>query len=302
MTRILLIGAGGQVGFELRRTLSPLGLLTALDRRDVDLANADALRACVRAERYDLIVNAAAFTAVDRAEQEPEVARAINAEAPAILAEAAVRAQAVLVHFSTDYVFDGRARRPYVEEDVPNPLGVYGRTKLEGDRAIEASGADHLIFRTSWVYGNRGRNFLLTILRLARERPELKVVDDQLGAPTWSRMIAEATAAVLAQCRFGARRIGRDMAEVGGLYNLAAGGQTSWAGFAASIVERAGASPGAPRPRVSPIPTSEYPLPAARPAYSVLSQEKLDRVFGVRLPEWAQSLEDCFTERASGLA
>ncbi len=302
MSRILLLGAGGQVGFELRRTLSPLGSLTALGRQHVDLADADALRVCVCADRYDLIVNAAAFTAVDRAEQEPETARAINAQAPAILAEAAVRQKAVLVHFSTDYVFDGRARRPYVEEDVPTPLGVYGHTKREGDRAIEASGARHLIFRTSWVYGNRGRNFLLTILRLARERPELKVVDDQIGAPTWSRMIAEATAAVLAQCRFGSRGVGRDMEEVGGLYNVAAGGQTSWAGFAASIVEHAGTSPGAPRPRVTPIPTSEYPLPAARPAYSVLSQEKLDRVFGVRLPGWAQSLEDCFAERSQGFA
>lgn len=283
---ILLTGVKGQVGWELRRSLAPLGNVTVVDSRAMDLACADAIRAKVREVVPQLIVNPAAYTAVDKAESEPERAHAVNAVAPGILAEEAKRCGAILVHYSTDYVFDGAKTQPYVEEEAPNPLNVYGVSKLAGEVAVRASLARHLILRTSWVYGTRGSNFLLTMQRLMRERPELKIVDDQIGAPTWSRMIAEVTAQILAQCLSPAR--GADRPEPWGTYHLTCSGATSWYGFATAI-----AALGGHETRLTPIPTSDYPTPARRPANSQLDNGKLERVFGLRLPHWRKALELC---------
>lgn len=287
--RILLTGKNGQVGWELQRTLAPLGEIIAVDRQGMDLANPDSIRNAIRAIRPDLIVNAAAYTAVDKAECEPDLTMAINGIAPGIMAEEAKRLGVAMVHYSTDYVFDGTKISPYTEEDAPNPLSVYGKTKLAGEQAIQAAGIPHLIFRTSWVYGLRGRNFLLTILRLAKDRDELKIVDDQIGAPTWSRMIAEATAQILAQ-----RRVG--LGEASGLYNLTAADRTSWYGFANAILESTALQGTHPMPKLIPITTPEYPLPATRPLYSMLSSAKLNRTFGVVLPAWDASLTLCMDE------
>src|ERR1035441_10644588 len=204
--KILLIGKNGQVGWELRRTLAPLAEVVAVDYPEINFADAPALRQFVAGVRPDVVVNAAAYTAVDKAETEMELCRQINAVAPGVLAEEAKKLGALMVHYSTDYIFDGTKTSPYVETDAPNPLGAYGRTKLEGDRAVKASGANHLIFRLCWVYGARGQNFMLTMQRLAREREKLRVVDDQFGCPTWSRLIAEATALALKQVLAGADR------------------------------------------------------------------------------------------------
>jgi dTDP-4-dehydrorhamnose reductase len=291
--RILLTGANGQVGWELQRALAPLGEVIALDRSRLDLSRPDALRETVRAIAPDAIVNAAAYTAVDRAESEPELARAINAIAPGILAEEAHRLEAVLVHYSTDYVFDGTKPEPYTESDSPNPLSVYGRTKLEGERAIGASGCRHLTLRTSWVYGTRGSNFLLTMLRLARERRQLRIVDDQVGAPTWCREIAQATAALLARPDLAAPGID-------GLYHLTASGATSWFGFAKAIFEspemaRIGIEP----PALEAIPTSAYPTRAQRPANSRLDCRRLEHSAVVRLTPWDAALERCLEQLAA---
>lgn len=298
MKKILLVGKNGQVGWELQRTLAPLGDVVAIDRQGMDLANPDSIRNTIRAIRPNLIVNAAAYTAVDKAESEPELAMAINGVAPGIMAEEAKQLGAAMVHYSTDYVFDGTKTTPYTEEDIPSPLGVYGKTKLAGEQAVQAAGFPHLVFRTSWVYGLRGRNFLLTILRLAKERDELKIVADQVGAPTWSRMIAEATALILAKRSFLS---GEGWGEGdSGIFHLTAAGQTSWHGFAKAILESVspqgdGASLIVPHPSPSliPIPTSEYPLPAPRPANSVMSSARLNQVFGVALPDWDASLTLC---------
>lgn len=274
--RLLVTGSNGQVGRELVRTLAPLGEVVASDRAGADLARPDELVAAVRAARPAIIVNAAAYTAVDRAESEPEVARAVNAVAPGILAEEAKRLGALLVHYSTDYVFDGSKPAPYTEDDAPRPLNVYGRTKLEGEQAIRAADGRHLILRTSWVYGPRGSNFLLTMLRLGKERDELRVVDDQLGAPTSSAAIAEATARILGS------------AEASGLFHLTASGRTSWHGFAAAIMREAGLST-----RVVPIRSSEYPMAAKRPLNSVLSNDRLAATFGFRPSSWEDQLAAC---------
>jgi dTDP-4-dehydrorhamnose reductase len=216
---------------------------------------------------------------------------AVNGIAPGIMAEEAKKLGAALIHYSTDYVFDGSKTSPYTEEDTPNPLNVYGKTKLAGEQAIQAVGVPHLILRTSWVYGMRGRNFLLTILRLAKERDELKIVDDQIGAPTWSRMIAEATAQILAQSVLPLPHHPLPIAEVSGVYNLTAAGRTSWRGFTQAIVENAQAGT-----RVIPILTADYPLPAPRPLFSRLAGEKLTRNFGMKLPPWEESLALCMAE------
>lgn len=293
--RILLTGASGQVGWELRRTLAPLGRVTAADRRAADLADPASLRRAVREANPALIVNAAAYTAVDGAEKETDLAMAVNGVAPGILAEECARLGAPLVHFSTDYVFDGSKAGPYTEDDTPAPVNAYGASKLAGERAIEAVGVPHLILRTSWVYGLRGRNFLLTICRLARERDELRIVDDQRGAPTWSRLIAEAAAQLVARAGLG------DAGSLGarsGVYHLAAGGATSWCGFARAILE-AGPAIGVPAPpRLVPISTAEYPTPARRPANSCLAGDKLARVFGLALPAWDEGLRLCVEEAA----
>jgi dTDP-4-dehydrorhamnose reductase len=291
--KILLLGRNGQVGWELARTLGPLGEVVALGSRELDLTEAEAIRRTVRLHGPDLIVNAAAYTAVDAAESDRERAFAVNAVAPGILAEEAARLSAALIHYSTDYVFDGRKMSPYEEIDAARPLNVYGASKLAGEKAVAAVGGPHLILRLSWVYGLRGRNFLRTMLRLATERQTLRVVDDQVGAPTWSRMVAEATAAIVA----GAHAHGGIvswLSDKGGLYHLAAAGQTSWCGFARAIIEHA---PGlARRVPVEAITSADYPTPAARPAYSVLDGRRLARVFGIRLPDWKISLLHCLAD------
>jgi dTDP-4-dehydrorhamnose reductase len=282
--RILLIGKNGQVGWELRRTLAPLARVLAVDFPEIDLTDAHAARRLVLDARPQVVLNAAAYTAVDKAESDSETARRINAVAPGVLAEAAKQAGAWMVHYSTDYVFDGTKRAPYVETDAPNPLGVYGRTKLAGDEAVRAAGGNHLIFRLCWVYGARGQNFLLTMQRLARERETLRVVNDQWGCPTWSRLIAEATTLALQQVLAAP-----EADALTGTYHLAAGGSASWHTFASRIVELLPA--GARRCReVVAITTAEYPTPARRPAYSVLDCGKLQKTFGLRLPEWEAGL------------
>lgn len=285
--RILLTGGTGQVGWELQRTLVCLGEVRAPARQALDLGNPDSIRQVVRDWRPDVIVNPAAHTAVDKAESEAELATAINATAPGILAEEAARLGALLVHYSTDYVFDGSKAAPYVEDDVANPQNVYGRTKWAGEQAVRAANPKHLILRTSWVYGRRGGNFLLTMQRLMRERPELKIVADQIGAPTWSRLIAEASGQILAQCLGPTMRA--DFAPWG-TYHLTCGGETSWHGFAQVIAELSGVEPAA---KLTAIPSSDYPTPARRPANSRLSNDKLAATFGLSLPDWRQALELC---------
>lgn len=285
---ILLTGASGQVGFELLRTLAPLGKVTALGSQQLNLADADAIRRIVNDIKPELIVNPAAYTAVDKAESETEPAFAVNAVAPGILAEEAKKLGARLVHFSTDYVFDGSKPDAYVETDVTHPVSVYGSSKLAGEQAIESVGGQYLIFRTSWVYGVRGKNFFLTMLRLARERDSLRVVADQHGAPTWSRMIAEATALAIARWQ-----------DESGVYHLTNSGATTWHGFACAILEgyvRHAGNLGWPELKASPdaveaITTEQYPLPARRPANSMLDNSKLAHDFGLAMPQWQEALE-----------
>jgi dTDP-4-dehydrorhamnose reductase len=281
---ILVLGKNGQVGWELQRTLAPLGQIVARDFPEMDFTRPDDLRRLVLELKPALIVNAAAYTAVDRAETEAELAHKINAIAPGVIAEAARQVDSWLIHFSTDYVFDGTKRTAYVETDTTSPLGVYGQSKLAGDLAVQASGAKHLIFRLCWVYGARGQNFMLTMQRLARERPVLKVVSDQFGAPTWSRAIAEAMAPISHQI------LGNPaMAEVSGVYHLACGGQTSWHGFAQRIVEMMPETERTAR-EVLAITTADYPTPARRPAWSVMDCTKLQKTFRIRLPHWEDAL------------
>ena len=289
MREILILGKQGQIAWELQVTLATLGNITVWGSQELDLANPDAIGTKIRQLKPDLIVNAAAYTAVDKAEREPELCQAINATAPGILAEIAREIQALLVHYSTEYVFDGQKTSPYLETDLPQPLGVYGASKLAGERAIRQVDCPHLILRTTWVYGNRGQNFLLTILRLAAERAELKIVADQVGAPTWSRSISEATAQILAQCA--------ENRDIRGLYNLTAAGKTSWHGFASQIVDRyrvAYPDRHLAVGNILAIPASDYPTPAQRPAYSVLDNSKVLADFGVQLPAWDASLEQLF--------
>ncbi|HEY8085611.1 MAG TPA: dTDP-4-dehydrorhamnose reductase [Methylophilaceae bacterium] len=303
MRKILLTGATGQVGFELRRTLAPLGQVIALSSQQLNLVDADAIRRTVRDIDPQLIVNAAAYTAVDKAETELDLAMTVNSIAPGVLAEEAQRRGAGLVHFSTDYVFDGTKPDAYVETDSPNPTSAYGASKLAGERAIQTVGVPHLIFRTSWVYGARGKNFLLTILRLAKERDNLRIVADQIGAPTWSRMIAEATALAVAQwCPVANHQTPLD--ELSGIYHLTNGGETSWHGFAQSILREyrtvADWPPLLATPlEVAAITTEQYPLPAKRPANSVLNNAKLRRAFRLQLPEWQEALPLVLQEAAT---
>lgn len=298
--RILLIGPSGQVGWELRRTLSTLGRVVPCARGrgkvTIDLSQPASIRSVVRDVRPDLIVNAAAYTAVDQAEDEPEAAMAVNALAPDILAEEAARLNAAMVHYSTDYVFDGEGNQPWKENDPCNPKNIYGRSKLDGERAIQSVGIPHLILRTSWVYGARGRNFLLTMLRLAAERPELRIVDDQIGAPTWSRLIAEVTGQILAVC--GASPEG--IAAHSGTYHVTAAGETSWFGFARAALHSANILAGNPKPDLLPIRTDEFPAKAPRPRYSVLSNDKLKETFDLELPPWEKGLELCLDEYFEG--
>jgi dTDP-4-dehydrorhamnose reductase len=277
---ILVTGARGQVGGELVRLLAAYGEVVGTDLESLDLADVDAVRTAVRGAKPALIVNAAAYTAVDLAEKEVDLAYAVNARAPGVLAEEARRLGAVLVHYSTDYVFDGARTTPYPEDAPTGPLNVYGASKLEGERAIAAVNVPALVFRTSWVYGLTGRNFLLTIRRLAAERDELRIVADQAGVPNWSRTLADATTRIVAMGLPA-------MAERAGLYHLSSTGATTWHAFAQAIV-----GVGA-KPRIVPITTAEYPTPARRPAYGVLATARFERTFGFALPDWREDLERC---------
>lgn len=297
--RILLTGSKGQVGGELLRTLASLGEVVAPARDALDLADAASIRSTIRSVRPRWIVNPAAYTAVDRAESEPELAYAINAEAVRVIGEEARAIGAGVLHFSTDYVFDGSGTAPYVETDTTVPVSVYGASKLAGEKALAASGAGHLIFRTSWVYGARGRNFLLTILKLARERETLRVVADQHGAPTWSRDLAKMAAHVIAQCELTARgsALADVLAGVGGVYHAVARGETTWHGFATEAVRlQREREPGIRFAKIEAITTAEYPTPAKRPANSRMSGDKLAQHFGWRMMDWRESLQQVLAE------
>ncbi len=282
--KILLTGASGQVGHELARSLQGLGEVIAVDRARMDLADLDQVRDVIRSLRPDLIVNPAAYTAVDRAEAEPELAWRINAEAPEVMAREAKALGAALVHYSTDYVFDGSKAGAYVETDATGPINVYGKSKLAGEQAIAAAGIAHLILRTSWVFGMRGNNFLLTMLRLAKERGALQVVSDQVGAPTWSRTLADSTALALAQARAGGAAWWEQNS---GVVHLCSQGQTSWYGFTEAIIAAAGIEC-----KLTPISSDAWPAAARRPRNSVLDTAKFRERFG-NLPEWQAALRLC---------
>ena len=304
--RMLLLGAQGQLGHALTQTLPVLGEVLALGRQQVDLAQAESLRALLDQHQPQLIVNAAAYTAVDKAEQEPDVAHAINAQAPAVLAQWAAAHGAVLVHYSTDYVFDGQSPQPYTEADVPAPQSVYGQSKWAGERAVQAAGGRHLVFRTSWVVGAHGGNFLKTMLRLGTERDSLRVVADQHGAPTSTDLIAHTTLEVLKQMRADLVGPGQvpHSTDAGawapandtrwGLYHLAAAGETTWHAYACHAIARAtalGWPMRASAQRIEEIDTAQYPLPAPRPANSRLNTQRLQSRFGVTLPDWRDGVD-----------
>ena len=303
---ILLTGKDGQLGSELNRLLPTLGRVFASQRSGLDLCSPEQICKVMRDARPQLVVNAAAYTGVDPAETDEARALAVNAEGPRVLADEAKRIGALLVHYSTDYVFDGSKKSPYIESDPTNPLNAYGRTKLAGEVAIRDSGAAHLIFRTSWVYATHGRNFLRTILRLATEREELRVINDQIGAPTCAADLAEATVRILAGVI--AKKGQPGFSEVSGTYHMTAAGQTSWYEFAKAILEHASTAPRGLSwlstitngrrliaRRIVPISTAEFGSPARRPAYSVLCNDRLQREFGVALPDWRAQLQKCFS-------
>jgi dTDP-4-dehydrorhamnose reductase len=289
MIQVLITGADGQVGKACVEAFAPTATVTALNRAAFDITDQDAIDEIIGKGEYDVIINTAAYTAVDQAEDEPDRAMAINGIAPGLLANAAKRTDALLVHYSTDYVFDGKIAEPYTEEDRPNPLSVYGGTKRAGEQAVMASGAAHLIFRTSWVYDRQGRNFFTTIRRLAKEREELSVVDDQYGAPTTATAIAVATAQIIGS---NLPRLLTDDT-LWGVYHMTCAGKMSWAGFARKIVESGSFST-----RINPIPATAYPVKATRPTNSILSNEKLESHFRVTLPTW----DDAFATELAAIA
>lgn len=296
---ILLTGATGQVGGELLRSLALLGEVVAPPRETLNLADAASVREAIRSVRPRWIVNPAAYTAVDKAESEPNLAYAINAEAVLTIGEEARSIGAGVIHFSTDYVFDGSAAEPYVETDATQPMSVYGASKLAGEKALAASGAGHIVFRTSWVYGARGRNFLLTILKLARERDVLRVVGDQHGAPTWSRDLAGMTAQVILQCEAAANggALSDVLADVGGVYHAAGRGETTWHGFAAEAVRfLRDREPERQFAEIEAITTAEYPTAAKRPANSRMNCDKLDKRFAWKMMDWRESLQQVMSE------
>ena len=287
--KILLFGRNGQLGARLTDALAPLGTVQALGRSDVDLADPASIERRIRDSAAEIIINAAAYTAVDQAEADETTAMRVNGEAPAVMAQCARACGALLVHYSTDYVFDGMAHTPYREDDATAPLGVYGRSKLAGEEAVRRSGAMHLVLRTAWLYANQGRNFLNTMLRIAGEGKPLRVVNDQRGSPTNADSVAAATVEVLRVCSGAGARC----ASFSGVYHMTCGGEATWFEFAQRIFELAGLAPVA----LSPISSRDYPTPARRPAYSVLSNDKLARVFGVRLPHWEEALRQCLAQR-----
>jgi dTDP-4-dehydrorhamnose reductase len=301
---ILVTGRSGQVGFELSQTLASLGTVTAVGRGELDLSNPDGVRRYIRSVRPDIIVNAAAYTDVNSAESNRQLALVVNGESPGVLAEELNRyGGRVLIHYSTDYVFDGAKTSPYIESDPPAPVNAYGQSKLAGERAIQETGAPHVILRTSWVYATRGTNFLLTILRLARSGRPLRIIADQVGAPTWARSLADTTGAILLHLL---QTSGTDMVRVSGTYHVSAGGQTSWHGFAETILEeslqrlRARRQPSAwcedALINLQATTSSEYPTPARRPAYSLLSNAKIANRFGICLSGWRDQLQHALDE------
>jgi dTDP-4-dehydrorhamnose reductase len=306
----LLTGKNGQIGAELLRLLPQMGEVVALDREHLDLSKPDDISRAIREIRPQIIVNAAAYTAVDQAETDGMMAQAVNGEAPGVMAEEAKKIGAALVHYSTDYIFDGSKKTPYDESDAANPINVYGKTKFAGEQAIRRSGVPHLIFRTAWVYATRGRNFLLTILHLATKREELRIVSDQVGAPTCASDVAAATSKILAGiCENG--NVPFILPEASGTYHMSAAGQTTWYDFAKTILEKAGAASqdlvwlaaatrGRPliARRIIPISTGEFRSPTRRPAYSVLSNSRLIQTFGVALPDWNTQLQRCFVSES----
>ncbi|QSJ15380.1 dTDP-4-dehydrorhamnose reductase [Nostoc sp. UHCC 0702] len=286
--KILLTGVTGQVGWELQRTLMTVGEVIPLRRNEMDLTQPNSIRRIIQEVKPDLIVNPAAYTAVDKAESEPELVMATNGIAPGIIAESAKRIGAAMIHYSSDYVFDGTNTTPYTESDQPNPQNIYGKTKLVGEQAIAAVGIPHLILRTSWVYGLRGKNFLLTMQKLSQEREEIKVVNDQIGAPTWSRAIAEITALILSQAQ---QNVSSFLTSKGGLYHLTASGQTSWYGFAQAIFAHDVQHSERKLQKLIAITSKDYPTAAKRPAYSLLNSDKLSNTFGLFIPDWQKALE-----------
>ena len=292
MTTILLSGRNGQAGWELNRELAPLGRVVALDRAQMDLTDCDSIRAAIRHTAPDWIVNAAAYTAVDQAETEPDTAMQVNAVAPGVLAEQAKRIGALLVHYSTDYVFDGTSPQPYTEDDTPRPLGVYGRSKLAGEQAIAQAGGTFFILRTSWLYGHRGENFVRTILQRAQQQRELPVVTDQIGCPTWARALARSTAELLAKAG--------NPGAPSGVYHLCAPDPASRFAFAQAIIELARERNHGPAQWavLRPVATADYARAAARPANGVLSSDKIRRAFGIEMPAWKRQLRDCMAEWA----
>jgi dTDP-4-dehydrorhamnose reductase len=294
--RILIVGSAGQLGRELQRSFAGAGHVLPCDRNQADIADPNQIRDMIRLSVPDVILNAAAYTAVDRAETERDLAFAINAEAPRVFAEEAHRRGILFVHYSTDYVFDGSKNSPWLESDSPNPLNVYGASKLAGEQAIAAVGGKHLIFRTSWVYGPHGKNFLLTMLRLGRERDRLTIVDDQIGAPTTSLALADATRTIVDRVLSGSCGSAADWA---GVYHMTCAGFTSWAGFARAIFTQSGSLLGKNSPEVIPISSKDYPTPAARPRNSVLSNKKLASRFAVTLPAWEECLDPVLAQLRS---
>ena len=293
--RILLTGKNGQVGNELNKILPQFGEVFATGRNEMNLADPSQIRRVVQQVSPELIINAGAYTAVDKAESDQELAKAVNGIAPKILAEEAKNKGALLIHYSTDYSYSGEINhRPYLESDSPEPNSAYGKTKLEGDQAIEKSGASHLIFRTGWVYSKRGKSFLRTILTLAKEKKELRIVNDQTGTPTWCRSIAEATCKAiknLLEKREGS--LSKTVSNISGVYHMTCQGETSWHGFARTILKLSYPDN---MPKLLAISTKEYPTPAIRPTYSVLSNSKLKKNFGIQLPHWEHALKQCLSD------
>ncbi len=286
--KILLTGKNGQVGWELNRSLSKLATVFAMDRDQMDLSKPETLGPVIQNIRPDIIINAAAYTAVDKAESESELAMIVNGIAPGVIAEEARKTGAGMIHYSTDYVFDGKTTSPYKEEDLTCPLNVYGKTKLAGEKAVIQVGIPHFILRTGWVYSLRGSNFLLTLQKLAQTKKQIKVVDDQTGSPTWARTIAEGTTQILEQCLKGTTT--SQVFTGSGVFHMSCGGETSWFDFANKILELSNLSKDT---EVVPIPTIEYPTPAVRPRYSPLSNRKLKQVFHHEMPQWQDALQEC---------
>ena len=286
--KILLIGKTGQIGGELKKLVGNLGTLIAIDRKQLDLSHPESIEASILSIQPEIIINAAAYTEVDKAEEEPQLAMTVNGTGPGLLAKAAKKVGAGLIHYSTDYVFDGCSKTPYKEGDAPNPLSVYGKSKLEGEKALNKAGIPYLILRTSWVYSHRGKNFLLSIQRLAKEKNSLRIVNDQIGAPTWARSIAKGTHKILGKCLNQNWPKIKDPS-LSGIFHLTCQGKTSWHGFAKEIINLSGKGKNI---ALQPIPTTEYYTPATRPPYSLLSNEKIKKIFSLDMPQWEDALKD----------